>query len=423
MRVFISHAQNDSELIKGLDELIARVLRESPEPGDKPPELLIESSIDLVPGENWRSKIRNSIENCNVVVALWTPNAAASSLVQYEMAMADALKKRIVVFADPSPMGLPLHLEHYELVSLDQKAHRGTKLNVCVIDDNVQISRLIQEICTLSGLFNVDIYDDANLALRDLELRTLRQDVEPDLFVVDLELKAGAMQGLELIERLATRKIRSPIIAISGLGAEELSSAVCAGAVAAVPKPFSLDDLLEQMKRWANLGRKNRVLGRVAQEMDDSRNERPVFLSYCSQDVRIANLVRRQLEQRDIGVWYAGDMLQPSDKWRERIRHGLTQANVFVPLITNAFVNSSVCKAELSTMLRLINTGNAQPRMIMPILYNYSANATDELVKRCLEYQYVTITDNKFVDGFTALLIRIQQDLQMTRTTANTERC
>ncbi|HKU72626.1 MAG TPA: TIR domain-containing protein [Pyrinomonadaceae bacterium] len=291
------------------------------------------------------------------------------------------------------------------------------KLDVCVIDDDIQILGVIEETCNLSGMFDVHVYEDASLVLRDLRLRQLHQQDEPDLFVVDLELKAGEMQGLELIKELAAQDIRSAILVVSGqLGAEELSQAVGVGAVAAIPKPFSLDDLLDQIEHWANVGRKTRLFGKNLQEADDARNERPVFLSYCAKDVQIANQVRRNLELREIGVWYAEDTLKPGDEWRERIRHGLTQANVFVPLITEAFSNSSVCKAELANMLRLVKTVNGHQRWLMPVLYNYSAkDATDELIKRCLKYQCVTMTDKKFVDGFTTLLVRIQRILK-TRT-------
>jgi DNA-binding response OmpR family regulator len=308
------------------------------------------------------------------------------------------------------------HNKHGEILS--QRYTAMEKLDVCVIDDDVQILGVIEETCNLSGLFDIHVFEDARLALGDLERRRFQQQDEPDLFVVDLELRVGEMQGLQLIERLCAQNVRSAILVISGkLGAEEFSQAVGVGAVAAVPKPFSLDDLLDQIERWANVGKKSRLFGKNAQEADDSRSERPVFLSYCSQDVKIANQVRRNLELREIGVWYAEDTLNPGDEWRERIRYGLTQANVFVPLITEAFSSSHVCKAELANMLRLVRTENGGSRWLMPILYDYSPkDATDESVKRCLKYQCVKMTDKKFVDGFTALLARIQRVLKTIRT-------
>ena len=292
------------------------------------------------------------------------------------------------------------------------------KLNVWVIDDEEQVLDVIKETANLSGLFQVQSFKDASRALSEFELRNLHYP-EPDLFVVDLELQAGEMQGLQLIEQLSAKKIRSSILAVSGsLGAEELFQAVGVGATAAVPKPFSLDDLLEILEHWANVGRKNRLFGQDDRVVDDSRKDRPVFLSYCNADVRTANLVRRNLEFRNISVWYAHDTLEPGDKWEERIQHGLRDANVFLPLITEGFSNSSVCKAELANVMHWSKTKNEHPRWIMPILFNYSTkDATDETIRRCLDYQHVTMTDKKLVDGFTALLVRIQQVLKKINTT------
>jgi hypothetical protein len=120
MRVFISYSRNDTERLKNvrheMEKAFARWLNTG---ALKQPELLVDSSTDMEPGESWRKKIRDAIEKCNVFVALWTARAAASDWVQYEMAMADALNKRLVVFADPSAPTLPRPLGKYQVVTLE----------------------------------------------------------------------------------------------------------------------------------------------------------------------------------------------------------------------------------------------------------------------------------------------------------------
>jgi CheY-like chemotaxis protein len=323
------------------------------------------------------------------------------------------------------PMGYQETQASHLHIKIDHSNHEETiperqdvmeKLNVWVIDDEEQVLNVIRETATLSGLFEVQCFKDANRALSKLELRKLHYP-EPDLFVVDLELQAGEMQGLQLIEQLSAKKIKSSILAVSGnLGAEELFQAVGVGATAAVAKPFSHDDLLEILEQWANVGRKNRIFAQDG-VIDESRDDRPVFLSYCNADLRTANLVRRNLEFRNISVWYAYDTVEPGDEWQERVRQGLKQANVFVPLITEGFSNSSGGIAELANVLRSFKPQIGRSRWIMPILYNYSTkDATDETIRRCFDYQHVTMTDKKLVDGFTALLVRIQQVLKKIKT-------
>ena len=326
----------------------------------------------------------------------------------------DGVYQRPIAY--PKLHTLDLHLDSegndYE-ETVQQRNADMKKLDVWVIDDDVQMLGAIEETCNLSGLFDVQVYDDASLALRDLELRSFQQQDEPDLFVVDLELKPGEMQGLQFIEELSQKKIRSAIMAVSGRLAEKLPRALAIGAIAAVPKPFSLDHLLEQMEHWATVGRKNRQFGSNVQVIDNSRKVRPVFLSYCGHDLQAADYLRRNLEFRNIGVWYAADTLEPGVEWREEIRRGLTRAQVFVPLITEAFLDSPYCKAELANMLRLLKTESAHSRWLMPVLYNYSAkDATDELLKRCFKYQCVNMNEQKLIDGFNTLLVRIQQVLR-----------
>ena len=123
MNVFISYSHNDSERLKNVQDEIEKALADFTDAEDlKQPKLFLDSSTDIEPGENWRKKIRDAIDKCNILVALWTPGAAASDWVQYEMAMADALKKRILVFADPSAPQLPPTLEDYRIVTLKHDA-------------------------------------------------------------------------------------------------------------------------------------------------------------------------------------------------------------------------------------------------------------------------------------------------------------
>jgi len=288
------------------------------------------------------------------------------------------------------------------------------KYTVFVIDDEPFMLEIIKEICLLSGLFEITTYEDPKVLLSDISMKSFNNQEMPDLFVVDLELKAKEMQGLELIAELSGRRdFQSAILAISGyVSIGELLEAVEAGPVSAIPKPFS-NDFLDQMERCAEIGRNRRTFRGDPSVQDDSRKQRSVFLSYCAKDVKPGNLVRRNLEARGVDVWYAPDALEPGDVWRERIRLGLTQARILVALITQEYIKSPVCKAELTNFLRRMPSEVERPLLLIPVLFEYSPDAAkqDELIRNCLKYQYITMSTERFVDGFTAIYWRIKNFL------------
>lgn len=282
---------------------------------------------------------------------------------------------------------------------------------ISVIDDEEQMRSLIEECCNLEGLFDVKTHQDSTAALRDLDLRMRQGDV-PDAFVIDL---GKGLQGLQLIQQLKKeKKVSSAILALSAnVGDDGLLQASNLGADAFLQKPFSTDVLMENVERCAQIGRRCRLRSRGERQPDESRNQRPVFLSYSSKDEEPADFLTKNLEAKGIGVWYAHDSLQPGDEWREGIRKGLLEAQVFLPLITVNYATSQICLAEMGKFFRRLNTKSLQRPIVIPILYNSpdAAALQIESIRRCLRYQCVTMSPENHVDGLTALLGRIQNTL------------
>jgi CheY-like chemotaxis protein len=285
------------------------------------------------------------------------------------------------------------------------------KYSVFVIDNEEQVLRLIEECCLISGLFDVRTYRDAEMAFRDLRLRSFYGDETPDLFLIDL---GEDMQGLEVIKALQEQsKITPSIIALSGLASDNIDETAEAGAVAIIAKPFNTAELIDQMVRCAEIGSKSLVDapdGAADLPPDDSRRWRPVFLSFCTEDIQRANFLKRNLEARGIGVWFSPDAEEPGEDWRERIRKGISNACVFVALFTDKYEKSGVCLAELTDLVRRLPKSALESPILIPVLYNFQpAELQDKLINHCLKkYHYITISSGKFLDGFTTLLGRIQ---------------
>lgn len=293
---------------------------------------------------------------------------------------------------------------------------QNEKYSVFVIDNERQILDLIEECCLLSGLFDVRSYEGAGRALRELSSRSVHQREVPDLFVVDVDKE---MQGLEVIKELSgKRDVTSGIIALSANLERDFLRALEVGATTVLGKPFSPYELLEQMERCAEIGRNSRLRQKGEESAfpaDVSRERRPVFLSYCEKDMtpaNYANFLRRNLEARGIGVWYGPNALKPGHQWRERVRNGIAQAQIFVALITNSYESSPNCLAELTSFYRRVAKLELEnkPPLLMPILFDSHETAVqNELIKLCLKkYQYVDMSSTEFVDGFTTLFGRIQ---------------
>ncbi len=114
-KIFISYAHQDNEQISKLKSALT-------EKGIISNEAVSfeDSQMPMVPGSSIRGALRNAIESANTVVVYWTKNSAASEFVNYEMGMADALDKKLVVVTPKGErMSLPSNLTDIHMVELD----------------------------------------------------------------------------------------------------------------------------------------------------------------------------------------------------------------------------------------------------------------------------------------------------------------
>jgi len=117
-KVFISYAWQDRDRLEGvlkkLREAHGEELDLTQDIAD--PISLIESGQDL------RAEIRQQIQSASYVVLFWTKQAAVSDWVQYEVGMADALEKPVVVIAEKTAPHLPAPIADNEVVTIEEKA-------------------------------------------------------------------------------------------------------------------------------------------------------------------------------------------------------------------------------------------------------------------------------------------------------------
>src|SRR5437867_13412007 len=120
---------------------------------------------------------------------------------------------------------------------------RGALARVLVIDDNVEICRLLEETLAPAG-YDVLVAADGEAGIR------LHRERPADLVITDIFMPEK--DGIETILELRRDYPGIRIIAISGGGAlrnlSYLAAAEQLGAFRTIPKPFDCDEVLETVR-------------------------------------------------------------------------------------------------------------------------------------------------------------------------------
>jgi two-component system response regulator FixJ len=158
----------------------------------------------------------------------------------------------------------------------------------------------------------IALIDDDAAVLDSLRLYLLRQNLDTSCFssaegflssldntarfdCVVSDVRMPGMSGLELIERLAVRGVRWPVILITGHGDVDMAvKAMKAGAFDFVEKPFDETHLLESIR---NSLERNRKQARDTAEMDDLRNR---FGALSARQRQVMELAASGLSSKEI---------------------------------------------------------------------------------------------------------------------------
>jgi hypothetical protein len=115
MSVFLSYAYDDKPRIrKLLDQLKAKGML-------SPHEEVFDSSESIVPGSIWRDQIRKAVENASQFIVVWSNAAHTSDWVNYEIGMAEALDKPILVVVPKGEMSrIPANLDKIQVIEIEE---------------------------------------------------------------------------------------------------------------------------------------------------------------------------------------------------------------------------------------------------------------------------------------------------------------
>jgi DNA-binding response OmpR family regulator len=289
---------------------------------------------------------------------------------------------------------------------------------VVVVDDNGPLLNTVVAILRRRGFDAIGYREAEKLLAEVIDVRHMHPD-QPDLLIVDLQLEAGKMQGMHLLKELVARDVSSEILVVSGnMSSADLLEAMMMGASDWVAKPFDYFTLIPKVTGMAETGRKRRLHRDLeSHEMDSTRVDRPVFLSYSEKDRTLASVIKRYLEARNIGVWYAPKTIKVGDPWQDRLSEGIKTATIFVAVLTDSYFTRPYCIDELIEFDQRTQTG-ADPRpLLLPVTFGFSDETEQDPTFRSIRnrYQCRDMSGHQFMDGLTELLLRIEDRLALIK--------
>lgn len=113
--------------------------------------------------------------------------------------------------------------------------------SILVVDDAPQICKTLSDVLAVAG-YTVRTAPSGERALQIMDT------TEFDLIITDL--KMSGMSGMELIARVKARAPNLPVVILSGFGdMDDVIGAMRAGVTDYIKKPFSIDEVLEVVRR------------------------------------------------------------------------------------------------------------------------------------------------------------------------------
>jgi hypothetical protein len=260
--------------------------------------------------------------------------------------------------------------------------------------------------CCRSSIFDLKKYKNPNKAIEDIEILSDDGKDPPDLLVIDLNIEQPEME----ITRTLSEKMKLPSEVLLLSGTFERRNLEQFGGHTIVQHSDLEDDAL--FMRCAQIGR-DRNDFRKNHALNPERSVRPIFLSYCHDDQKLATFLLRNFEARGIWAWSMDETLKPGDDSYSEIVKGLGEARVLVSVITKNYLNSTFCKGELFSFYTRVKRAQCEEGRphLMSVLYNKPDTSEYDFIIK--PYQYLRMSDTEYLTELQKLIRRIRNLLSI----------
>lgn len=313
--------------------------------------------------------------------------------------------------------------------------------NALLVDDSAYMRDILVKNLSLVGI-EAKPFETAEQLLAYLfpSAVTELEDM-PDLIVIDLQLLKGedsmdghdqqpkkekdCMDGFDLIHELLRpqKNLPSLLMAISGVysATSFFNNVMVFGIPVLYAKPLQRDLFCRIAKRLAKIGKKRR-LARINKknnqpsDIDDSRLDRPVFISYAREEEIIANGIRINIESRECDVWYGPMTLDVGDEWVQKIKEGIDQAFIFIPIFSDNYLLSDWCLEELNRFQKRMANDQRGDLTLLPLVYELSLRGRRNQIYRSVADKYHCLDIYpRFDECLTSLIWKIREHLGKSR--------
>lgn len=268
------------------------------------------------------------------------------------------------------------------------------KYSVFAVTNDPQVLDIIEPCCRLSADIELQTYADLKQAMDRTNERIRNGQGLPELFVMDLDLDVPLKNIKEL------NKSASKILGLSSNADHELKRKITI-----LPKPLgSYTQVIDQIKYLANLARASAAVSR-----DQSRPRR-VFLSFSSKDEDKATELRESLLAKGIEPSYSPTDMQTGKNWRDELEAWLAKADVFLALISDAYLQSHMCRSELISFWRRLEDPKSDK--LVPVYYESPDRNNQFLREFVEERQHFHVSASDLLDKSSLLAEHINSLLR-----------
>jgi hypothetical protein len=180
---------------------------------------------------------------------------------------------------------------------------------------------------------------------------------------------------------------------------------------------ISVEGFIEQ---FYNHWEKTNYSGKSNEPTENPFTRGSIFISYASEDKKIAEILFNEIKNMDLPVWFDKRELKPGDEWSAKIHRNILESSVFIPLISSNSLarmkkphgkEPPFFSQEWEYAEKLFSKSAGLPR-IMPALIDDTSYDDDRIPSGIKKLHWLEAPDGIINDSSLAVLNTTFYDIQ-----------